>query len=84
MARWIVDNGHAWLEVSMAEVMTAGIGEQISGYSYIDPRQQLLYLEEDCDALLYMTATNTKARDFHEHIIDGLAWCRNLPRITTN
>jgi len=52
--RFISDPGHAWLEVPKADVYAAGIAQEISGYSYIHGKY--VYLEEDCDAGLFMDA----------------------------
>jgi len=52
--RFISDPGHAWLEVPKADVYAAGIAQEISGYSYIHGKY--VYLEEDCDAGLFIDA----------------------------
>ena len=51
---FIADPSHAWLRVPHTDLLTAGVAEYISHYSYIDP--DFVYLEEDCDALLFITA----------------------------
>lgn len=81
LPRWVVDNGHAWLEVPESKLLLAGIAGKVSSYSYIDTRSRNIYLEEDCDAPLYLQATATTARDYDELVIDGMAWVRNLPRV---
>jgi len=48
------DPGHGWLSVSNKDVKELGIADQISRYSYMSPTRS--YLEEDCDAGVYMDA----------------------------
>ena len=57
----ITDAGHGWLSVPIQDVMDAGIADQISSCSYISRTR--VYLEEDCDAALFLKAAN----------IDGLS-----------
>ncbi len=46
------DRGHGWLEVKQADIETLGIAGLISAYSYA--QGDTAYLEEDCDATLYI------------------------------
>jgi hypothetical protein len=46
------DPAHGWLEVTAADVQALGIAGQISNYSY--RKGDACYLEEDCDAFLFM------------------------------
>ena len=55
------DAGHAWLEVDAAELERLGVADKISKYSY--RRGGRAYLEEDCDAGVYITAA-AKAGQF--------------------
>jgi len=48
------DPGHAWLAVKRKELIRLGIINQISSYSY--QKGGTVYLEEDCDAGLFMDA----------------------------
>lgn len=48
------DPGHAWLEVHIATLKALGIQHKISGYSY--RQDNLCYLEEDCDAPIFLEA----------------------------
>jgi len=48
MYRFLVDPGHAWLEVPTCEVKASTC--PISTYSYISQDGLTCYLEEDCDA----------------------------------
>lgn len=54
------DAGHGWLEVDMLELELLGITEQISRYSY--KRGRKAYLEEDCDASLFINAMESKGQ----------------------
>jgi hypothetical protein len=47
------DPGHGWLEVRRSDLKLMGIIQKISGYSYED-REGNVYLEEDCDASIYI------------------------------
>ena len=46
------DPGHAWLEVPKAELVGLGIDKDISPFSYM--KGPTAYLEEDCDAGLFI------------------------------
>ena len=48
------DPGHGWLEVSRADLGALGIAGNVSNYSY--QNRDRVYLEEDCDATLYLEA----------------------------
>jgi hypothetical protein len=54
MYRFITDPGHGWLEVPIAEIKALGIADKISAYSY--RKGNMAYLEEDCDAGLFLNA----------------------------
>jgi len=48
------DPGHAYLEVTLGQLLELGVVQNISGYSYIkedskNPMQSRVFLEEDCD-----------------------------------
>lgn len=52
--RFVSDPAHGWLEVPLQLIHVLGVGDQISQYSY---RKGLLaYLEEDCDAGVFIRA----------------------------
>ena len=76
--RFINDPGHGWLEVPQFDILTAGIQSKISGCSYIHKGN--VYLEEDCDAGLFIDAVKlprencidvyvetTKIRDYQSY-----------------
>jgi len=53
------DPGHAWLEVSQTDINDVGLNDtDFSRYSYTD--KQNLYLEEDCDAGIFINAYEAK------------------------
>ena len=76
------DNGHGWLEVSQSDLNRVGLTRlDFSGYSYADG--DTLYLEEDCDARIFLDAYRAKlgAPALTENYIDGLSPIRDVPRL---
>lgn len=55
------DPGHAWLAVPIVELEALGIADKISHCSYI--RGGMAYLEEDCDATLFIRTSLGVAGD---------------------
>ena len=56
------DPGHAWVEAPVSELVKYGIADKISVYSY---RKGLMaYLEEDCDAGVYIKALEASGVNF--------------------
>jgi hypothetical protein len=51
---FIIDPGHGWLRVPLADIAALRIEEDISPYSFIDGRYA--YLEEDCDYTVFINA----------------------------
>jgi hypothetical protein len=51
---WITDPGHGWLVVPISELRELNIIDKISSYSYHN--DGTAYLEEDCDAAIYLEA----------------------------
>jgi hypothetical protein len=51
---WNADSGHAWLAVKSVEIKALGLLDKISSYSYISKSGKTIYLEEDCDATLFI------------------------------
>ena len=51
---FISDPGHAWLQVTLADLFTLKISDKISSYSYV--KGDMAFLEEDCDADVYLFA----------------------------
>lgn len=58
------DPGHGWLEVPLSELRKLGIADKISIYSYMSG--DVAYLEEDCDAPLFMGAAGISFDDTRE------------------
>lgn len=52
------DPGHGWLEVPLADIEALGIRKEISHYSFLNG--SIAYLEEDCDAGLFLQAYKNK------------------------
>lgn len=81
--KWITDDGHGWLEVPIQHVRDAGVLDQVSKFSYLRHGEQLgtLYLEEDCDAPLFLRAVDLmeEARTYKDLHTDGDSRVRTLP-----
>lgn len=62
------DPGHGWAKVSRATLKRLGLEEKISSYSY--QRNDQVYLEEDCDLSLYISALKDQGFSitFREHV----------------
>ena len=52
------DPGHGWLAVPFKELVDLGIQNDISGFSYV--KGKTAYLEEDCDAGVFINAYKAK------------------------
>ena len=82
---FFADAGHAWLEVTRKEIDILGIGEKISSYSY-QKKNGLCYLEEDCDAGIFINALAERGRvlnpklDINEHYSEDNAKIRDFDR----
>jgi len=74
---WIIDPGHGWLRVPLVSAE----GLSVSEYSYVDKRGGWLYLEEDCDAGLWLRAHKVSGDEFPMNILNVDAPVRNLPRV---
>lgn len=53
---FFVDPGHGWLGVPIADLYNLGIIDKITQYSYFNRFIRFAYLEEDCDAPLFIAA----------------------------
>ncbi len=74
---WIEDPGHSWLKVPATTITALGLQGHFSQFSYIDRptvfdrADQHYYLEEDCDAAIFLVAhleqrgEPAKVRDHH-------------------
>ena len=83
------DAGHGWLEVPREDIDALGLADQISAYSYAmastHQRAGMVYLEEDCDAILYLDAANSAGYRLQivEKYTDTDSPIRNMKRYTT-
>ncbi|HDO26155.1 MAG TPA: hypothetical protein ENG95_05900 [Nitrospirae bacterium] len=57
------DPGHSWLKVPMSEIKELGIEGKITPYSYINGG--MVYLEEDCDAQLFIDKLKAEGKKFN-------------------
>lgn len=55
---WISDPGHSWLKVKIKDLIKSGIADKISSYSYVHGEH--VYLEQDCDASIYLLKIDYK------------------------
>jgi hypothetical protein len=80
------DPGHGWLEVSFTELRKVGLMPgDFSGYSY--QQGSVVYLEEDCDASIFLRAyeaTHGKSPELIEKYSHFDSWIRRLKRIQPN
>jgi hypothetical protein len=79
---WILDPAHGWLVVPLDELQSLGIVDRISRYSYL--KDGVAYLEEDCDASVYLQALYAKGFDPEDfsstcRSLNNDAPCRNYP-----
>lgn len=74
------DAGHGWLEVPKSMLVELGIAEQVSGYSY--QQGENAYLEEDCDAGLFIEALKETGvtPEFLTKHTNGDSFVRYYPR----
>lgn len=56
------DPGHGWVAVKRAKLIELGIADRISPYSY--QRGATVYLEEDCDASLFLDTLNAAGHTY--------------------
>ena len=52
--RLFSDAGHSWAEVSFGELVRLGINKKVTAWSYYKGNK--VYLEEDCDFPLFLSA----------------------------
>jgi hypothetical protein len=72
------DPGHAWLAVRRNELEDMGIMDRISPCSY--QKGNIVYLEEDCDFSVFVSARIAQNKPFHviEEYTDELSPIRNF------
>lgn len=80
----VSDPSHGWLAVPISLVREVGVYASVSSYSF--KSSEIAYLEEDCDAGLFLDAYISKYGltpddiKFVESHVDYSAPCRALPR----
>lgn len=77
------DPGHGWVEVPEQLVVSLGIEEKISEYSYYSFDKKAYYLEEDCDAELLVNALKANGYEYVIRHQDhrGDAFIRRMARV---
>jgi len=77
---YIQDPGHGWIAADRQMLAFLGLLESTSTYSYQD--QDLVWLEEDCDAPRFLSALSRVGIDYEiiETHARGDAWIRSLER----
>ena len=61
------DAGHGWLKVPMSEIKEFKIEDKISRFSYM--KGDMVYLEEDCDAPLFIDKLEAEGQKFNYRVI---------------
>jgi hypothetical protein len=76
---YIQDPGHGWIAADLTRLQSLGIADTITPYSYRD--NDLIWLEEDCDAPRYLRALSAAGIPYtlRETHTRGDAWIRRLP-----
>ena len=83
--KWFADSGHGWLRVDKKEFeKDINASRQVSEYSYYD--DDYVYLEEDCDASMYINHIQINLLEdmdsyIPEQYYDGDCFVRDLNRI---
>lgn len=83
--KFFSDPGHAWLRVTLQDLAAAKMPlEMVSRYSYRDGAN--IYLEEDCDASLFIAHWEANQGPFTRDMVteshnNGRSFVRNLERI---
>ena len=64
------DAGHSWLEVDFNEIASFNIQDQISHYSYRKLGTNKCFLEEDCDAGIFLNELTKSGKQFKIKEVD--------------
>jgi len=76
--RYIQDPGHGWIEVPLDEL--ENIAYKISRYSYMNPKTGKAYLEEDCDAAIFIKKLKDTDTPYEiKEVYQERTFIRNLP-----
>ena len=77
------DASHAWLEVSYKDVVDLNIQDRITKCSFINKTTEKIFLEEDCDATLFLNEFKNKY-GYKPELLKGRYYeespIRDLPR----
>ena len=77
------DPGHSWLEVPMALLKNFRVDNKISRFSFKSKSSdvfQMAYLEEDCDAAIFIKAYGEANMEIKFVDCEEMSEIRNLPR----
>ena len=66
--RFIHDPGHGWLEVWLNDLGQLGLIDKVTAFSHMSDDRQKIYLEEDCDAPLFLEAKGINAQVWHDWV----------------
>lgn len=65
---FISDPGHGWLRVPFEDVLASPALSSISEFSFIDDDERYAYLEEDCDATVYLNSLEFQPPIEYRHV----------------
>jgi hypothetical protein len=78
------DPGHGWLAVHLSELHDLGIADKISDYSYYNYKNDMVWLEEDCDMTHFFNAKGWDSSAFSDGTIKSKyvsrTTIRSMPR----
>lgn len=77
------DPGHGWLGVPGKDVLELGVKDSISQYSYYNRKTDTFWLEEDCDASVFIDAAKKAgwSVSWTTKNVDHDSSIRSLPRV---
>lgn len=79
---YVQDPGHGWIAADIQRLQSLGLTDKVSSYSYRDG--DVVWLEEDCDAPLFVGALTRAGIPYTivETHTRGDAFIRRLPRFS--
>jgi len=80
---FISDSGHGWLAVKKSHITELNLQDSISRFSYV--KNNIIYLEEDCDANKFIQAYKNRFGynpDYCESVVDGQSKIRRYEAYT--
>lgn len=78
--RYIQDPSHGWIEVPLEELEKHHLSYKISRYSYMNPKTGKAYLEEDCDAAIFIKKLKDTDTPYDiKEVYQENTFVRNLP-----